>query len=452
MDPVRPRVVIVGGGFGGLAAAKALKRAPVDVTLIDRVNYHLFQPLLYQVATAELAESDVAEPLRGLLSRQRNARVVLGEVASVDLDRRCVTTNLGEIPYDFLVLAAGAEPNYLGRDAWQSIAPSPKSLDAALEIRRRVLTAVDQADAIADPVEQRLLLEFVVVGGGPTGVEFAGALGESRSSLEKSLRRVDAGGMRVHLVQSQPRVLPSFPEDLSRKAAAQLEQLGVIIHTGKRVTAIDATGVTLNDGSRLEAATVIWTAGIRPTSLATTLAAEHVHGRVVVAPDLSLPGHPEVFAIGDMAHVEQNGAPLPAVSPVAIQAGRAAAGSIVRSLANRVREPFRYRDKGTMAAIGHFRAVAQVGRLHMSGIVAWFAWGLVHLFYLSGVRNRMAVMFDWVWLVTTRRRATPLITGTQFPLTAPPRVMLPHEASSHELPRFTPPGSGYPGGAHAQRS
>jgi NADH dehydrogenase len=439
MDPVRPRVVIVGGGFGGLAAAKALKRAPVDVTLIDRENYHLFQPLLYQVATAELAETDVAEPLRMVLGRQRNARVMLGEVTRVDLDRRCVTTNLGEVPYDFLILATGAEPNYFGRDAWESIAPSPKSLDAALEIRRRVLTAMDQADGITDPVEQQLLLEFVVVGGGPTGVEFAGALGEARASLAKTLRLVDPRSMRVHLVQGQPRVLPSFPEDLSRKAATQLEQLGVIIHTGKRVTALDATGVTLDDGARLEAATVIWTAGIRPTSLAAKLPGEHARGRVVVAPDLSLPGHPEVFAIGDMAHLEQDGVTLPGVSPVAIQEGRAAARSIVRSIEKRAREPFRYFDKGTMAAIGHFRAVAQVGRVHISGIAAWFMWGLVHLFYLAGVRNRFAVIFNWAWLVTTRRRATPIIVGTQFPL-APP---------AKEQPRLKAPGDGYQGRAHA---
>jgi NADH dehydrogenase len=441
MDAVRPSVVIVGGGFGGLAAAKALKHAPVDVTMVDRENYHLFQPLLYQVATGELAETDVATPLRAVLSRQRNARVVLGEVARVDLDRRCVTTNLGEIAYDFLILATGAEPNYFRSDAWESIAPSPKSLDAALEIRRRVLTAVSQADSIADPVEQRLLLEFVVVGGGPTGVEFAGALCGARPNLAKNLRHVDTSRARVHLVQGSPRLLPSFPEDLSKRAATQLEQLGVTVHTSKTVTAIDATGVTLNDGTRLEAATVIWAAGIRPTSLAAAIPGEHAHGRVVVAPDLSLPGHPEVFAIGDMAYVEQDGAPLPGVSPVAIQEGRAAARSIVRSLEKRDREPFRYFDKGSLAAIGHFRAVAQVGRLHMSGIVAWFVWGLVHLFYLAGVRNRMAVMFNWIWLVMTRRRATPIITGTRFPLAAP----------TGERPRLTAPGDGFRS-AHAHRS
>jgi NADH dehydrogenase len=421
VDPARPQVLIVGGGFGGLAAARALKHAPVDVTVLDRENYHLFQPLLYQVAVAVLPETDVSRSLRELLSRQSNARVVLGEAAGVDLDRRCVTTDVGEVDYDFLVLAAGAQPNYHGRDAWESCAPSPKSLDATLEIRRRVLTAVELADSIEDAREQRLLLQFIVVGGGPTGVEFAGALADARAGITKACRLSDPRNVHVHLVQAQSRVLPTFPEDLSRKAAEQLQRRGVTLHLNRQVMEIDGTGVSLDDGTRLEGATVIWTAGVRPASLAAKLPGEHTHGRVVVMPDLSLPGHPEVFAIGDMAHFEQNGAPLPAVSPVAIQEGRAVARSIVRTLQQRDREPFRYFDKGNMAQIGHHHAVAQVGRLHLSGILAWFMWGLVHLYYLSGIRNRIAVTFNWFWLFITRKRATPIVTGMRHPLELPGR-------------------------------
>jgi NADH dehydrogenase len=411
MDPDRPRVVIVGGGFGGLAAAKALKRAPVDVTVVDRENYHLFQPLLYQVATAEISAADVAQPLRAVLSGQRNVRVVLGEVQGFDLQRRSVTTDIGELSYDFLVLATGLEPDYHGNDAWEASAPSPKSLDATLEIRRRLLTALELADAVGDPAEQRALLEFVVVGGGPTGVEFAGAFGDARKGLAEDFKRVDPARVRIHLVHGQGRVLPSFSEDLSEKAAAALQQLGIVIHLGRRVTAVDAAGVTLDDGTRLEAATVIWTAGVRPTPIAAALPGERVHGRIVVEPDLSLPAHPEIFAIGDMAHVEQDGIPVPAVSPAAIQQGRAAARSIVRSLEKRDREPFRYFDKGSMATVGHHSAIAQIGRLHVSGFVAWLMWRFVHLFYLAGVRNRIAVVFNWTWLFMTHNRAMPIITG-----------------------------------------
>ncbi len=424
MHPARPQVLVVGGGFGGLSAARALKRAPVDVTVLDRENYHLFQPMLYQAATAELSETDVAVSLREILSHQRNARVLLGEVASVDLDRRCVTTDLGEVPYDFLILATGAEPNYFGSDAWEPSAPSPKSLAATLEIRRRVITALELADSIEDEAERRVLLEFIVVGGGPTGVEFAGALADGRAALTNTMRRIHVDHMRVHLVHAQSRVLPTFAEDVSKKAAAQLERRGVILHLGRRVTGIDDTGVNLDDGSRLEAATVIWTAGVRPTSLARELPVEHSHGRVVVTPDLSLPGRPEVFAIGDMALVEQDGHPVPNVSPAAMQQGRAVARSIVRTLQARPREPFRYWDKGSIAQIGHFNAVAQIGRLHLSGVLAWAMWGLVHLYYLSGLRNRISVMFSWLWLFVTRQRATPIVTNMHHPLEVHQRLAM----------------------------
>lgn len=421
MDPVRPHVLIVGGGFGGLAAARALKHVPVDVTLLDRQNYHLFQPMLYQVATAELSETDIASPLRELLLGQRNAGVVLGEAASVDFDRRIVATDVGEIRYDFLVLATGAEPNYYGNRAWEANAPSPKSLDAALEIRRRLLTAVNMAETARDADERRLLLHFVIVGGGPTGVEFAGALADARTSLTKVFRRVELKDMCVHLVEPHQGVLSTFAPGLSKKAVVQLERRGVVLHLGRRVAAIDETGATLDDGSRIDAANVIWTAGVRPTSLAGAVPGEHVHGRVAVTSDLSVPGRPEVFAIGDMAHLEQEGAPLPAVSPVAMQQGRAVARSIARTLQGRPREPFRYFDKGSMAQIGHFHAIVQMGRLHLSGVLAWLTWGLVHIYYLSGVRNRISTMFSWFWLAVTRRRPMPIVTGIHHPLALPGR-------------------------------
>jgi NADH dehydrogenase len=419
VDPSRPHVLVVGGGFGGLSVVRALKHVPVDVTLLDRENYHLFQPLLYQVATAELSETDIATSLRETLAWQRNVRVTLAEAASVDLDRRSVATDLGEIPYDFLVLAAGAEANYFGHAAWEAMAPSPKSLAATLEIRRRLISALELADSIEDPAERRLLLEFVVVGGGPTGVEFAGAFADARPGLTKRYRRIDPRNARIHLVEPNPKLLSSFPEDLSRKTSAQLERQGVVLHLGRRVKEIDRTGVDLDDGSRIEAATIVWTAGVSPASLAAAVPGEHKHGRVVVKSDLSLPGHPEVFAIGDMAHVEQSGAPLPAVSSVAMQQGRSVAHSIARTLQGRSREPFRYFDKGSMAQIGHYHAVARIGRLHVSGFLAWLLWGLVHLYYLSGPRNRISVVFNWVWLMVTRQRPTPIVVRTHHPLSLP---------------------------------
>jgi NADH:ubiquinone reductase (H+-translocating) len=419
MASTRPRVVIVGAGFGGLAAAKALKRAPAEVVVIDRENYHLFQPLVYQVAMAELAGTDISASIRAVLSRQSNTRVLLGEVTGIDLDRRQITTQEGPMDYDYLIVAGGARPNYFGNDGWDRLAPSPKSLDTALEIRRRVLFAFEEAEALdSDSVLRRRLLQFVIVGGGPTGVEFAGALAElSRRGLSRDFRRIDPASAKVHLVEGGPHLLPGFPEDLSVKAAEQLGSLGVIIHTGERVVELDAMGATLSNGERLDAATVIWAAGVKPAALADMLPGAHDHhGRVPVLPDLSIPGHPEAFVIGDMAHVEQDGKALPGLSPVAMQEGRAAARSIVHSLQGAPRQPFRYFDKGMLATIGRSRAVGVVWRVHFSGLVAWLLWAVVHIFYLIGFRNRVFVALQWSWTYLTHNHAARIITGLQHPL------------------------------------
>jgi NADH dehydrogenase len=419
MDSKRPCVVIVGAGFGGLAAAKALKHAPVDVVVVDRQNYHLFQPLVYQVAMAQLAATDISASIRAVLSHQPNTRVLLGEVTAIDVDARQLTTQDGPLAYDYLIVAGGARPNYFGKDAWEHVAPSPKGLDAALEIRRRVLFAFEEAEGLVDdsPLRRRLL-EFVVVGGGATGVEFAGALAElSRLGLAHDFRRIDPATAKVHIVEGGPHLLPGFPEQLSAKAAAQLGDLGVVVHTGKRVVALDPNGVTLSTGERLDSATVIWAAGVKPVALAEALPGAHdPQGRVAVEKDLSIQGHPEVFVIGDMAHFEQNGEVLPGMSPVAIQQGRAAARSIERSSKGQPRETFRYFDKGKLATIGRSRAVGVVGNLRFSGFIAWAVWALVHIFYLIGFRNRIFVALQWSWSYLTQSHATRIITGLEHPL------------------------------------
>ncbi len=419
MDSRRPCVVIIGAGFGGLAAAKALRRAPVDVVVVDRENYHLFQPLVYQVAMAELAGTDISASIRAVLAKQRNTRVLLGEVTGIDLDRRQIATQDGAIDYDYLIVAGGTRPNYFGKDGWDRIAPSPKGLDAALEIRRRVLFAFEEAEALAnDSSLRRRLLEFVIVGGGPTGVEFAGALAElSRRGLARDFRRIDPSSAKVHIVEGGPHLLAGFPEDLSRRAAEQLASLGVIIHTGQRVTQLDANGVTLSSGDRLDAATIIWAAGVKTVALAGMLPGPHDRdGRVPVQRDLSIPGHPEAFVIGDMAHFEQEGQALPGLSPVAMQEGRAVARSIARTLRGEAREPFRYFDKGMLATIGRSRAVGVVGRVHFSGFIAWAVWAVVHIFYLIGFRNRLFVALQWLWSWLTQNHAARIITGLEHPL------------------------------------
>ncbi len=413
----RPRVVVIGAGFGGLAAAKRLGRAPVDVVVVDRENHHLFQPLVYEVAMAALAATDVSAPIRSVLARYGNTRVVLADARSVELDQRRVVTDHGDLAYDYVVVATGMEPSYFGHEQWEALAPSPKGLDAALEIRKRVLLAFEEAEWTSDPERRRRLLEFVVVGGGPTGVEFAGALADlSQITLARDFRNIDPRSTSVHLVEAGPRVLPAFPPDLAAKAEQQLREVGVLLHLGSPVVAVDREGVTLASGTRIASATVIWGAGVRPTSIVRSLAAPHDRqGRVVVERDLSVPGHPEAFVVGDVAHFEECGVVLPGIAPVAIQQGRAAARAIVSSVRGKERRPFRYLDKGMLATIGRRRGVGIIAGLHVSGFLAWIAWAVVHIAYLIGFRNRLAVMLEWVWNYLTFKRGARVIEGLHPP-------------------------------------
>lgn len=412
---IEPHVVIVGAGFGGLYAARSLARVPVRVTVIDRQNHHLFQPLLYQVAMAALNPADIAAPIRGILRRQRNATVLLGEAARIDpAGRRVVLADGAEIAYDYLIVATGATHSYFGRDDWAPFAPGLKTIDDALEIRRRVLLAYEAAERERDPERQRALLTFVVVGGGPTGVELAGSLVEiARFALARDFRRIDPQKARVVLVEALDRVLPPFAPDMSESARRQLEALGVEVRTGKKVTAIDARGVAL-DGERLEARTVLWAAGVAASPLARSLGAPLDRaGRVKVEPDLTVPGHPEIFVIGDLAAVAQDGGKnVPGVAPAAIQEGRHAASNVLRAIRGEPRRPFHYVDKGSLATIGRAAAVAQLGRVHLSGWIAWMAWLLIHIAYLIGFRNRAVVLLQWAWAWFTFERGARLITGT----------------------------------------
>jgi NADH dehydrogenase len=417
-------VVIVGGGFGGLTAAKALKRAPVRVTLLDRQNHHLFQPLLYQVAMAGLAPSEIAVPIRGLLGRESHTMVLLDEVTNVDLANKRVELREGEpLTYDYLILAPGARTAYFGHDDWAHYAPGLKSLDDAVEIRRRVLLAFEAAEREADPAARAPFLNFVVIGGGPTGVELAGAIAElSKWVLSRDFKNVRPSEARVLLVEGGPRVLSTFDEELSESAVQQLSQLGVHVRTGTVVKDIGPEGVTLASGEVLAASTVLWAAGVSASPLLAQLGLEVDRaGRAKVNPDCSLPGHPEVFVIGDAAYLlGEDGKPLPGVSPTAMQQARHVARMIDQELRDRgKREPFRYVDKGSMATIGRSRAIAQVNKLHLSGLLAWLAWLAVHIWYLIGFRNRFMVMVDWAWSYFTYRRGARLITGGRLEPGAP---------------------------------
>ncbi len=410
-------VLVVGGGFGGLNAAKGLGRVSgVQVTLLDRTNYHLFQPLLYQVAMAGLSPAEIAAPIRSILLRFRNLRVLREEVLAVDLAGRRLTTASGSRGYDVLVLACGAQHAYFGHEDWEPYAPGLKTLEQATEIRRRVLTAFEDAEKEPDPERKQALLSFVIVGGGPTGVELAGAIGEmARFTLARDFREIDFKQTRVLLVEAGPRILPSFPEQLAGRAVDDLGQLGVRVLTGSPVTRIDADGVELGR-ERIRAATVLWAAGVLPSALGRTLGVPlDPQGRVCVEPDLSVPGHPEVFVIGDQASViGPGGKPLPGVAPVAMQQGRYVARTIEGDIAGRSRQPFAYVDKGQLATIGRSRAIVEIGRLRFAGLFAWLLWIAVHIYYLTGFKNRLLVVIQWAWSYLTFRRGARLIVGKRW--------------------------------------
>jgi NADH dehydrogenase FAD-containing subunit len=413
-----PRVVIVGGGFGGLAAAKALRKADAQVVLIDRQNHHLFQPLLYQVATSILSPGQIASPIREILRKQRNTTVILGGVIGVDADRRCVFVDSVDrervtLPYDYLILATGASHSYFGHDEFERFAPGLKSLADAVAIRNRVLLAFEQAEAEEDPQRHRDLLTFVLVGGGPTGVEMAGALaGLVSRALRSEFRRIDPTSARIILLDMGHRVLATFSETLSAAAKQRLEKLGVEVRLGHGVERIDADGVTV-DGERIASKTVIWTAGVAPSPAGAWLkTATDRAGRARVQPDLTVTGHPEIFVIGDTASLDQDGHPLPGVAQVAMQQGRYAGRLIDRRLRGKpAPPPFRYFDKGNLAVVGKGFAVLQSGRVALSGFLAWMAWAAVHLEFLAQSNLRVSVFVQWVWTYLTGQRGSPLIVN-----------------------------------------
>jgi NADH dehydrogenase len=409
-----PHVVIIGGGFGGLAAAQALKRAPVRVTLLDRRNHHLFQPLLYQVATAGLSPGDIAAPIRWVLRHQQNTRVLLAEARRVDVASRTVELDEGSLQYDYLVVATGATHAYFGRADWEKFAPGLKTLDDAIEIRRRVLLAFEVAERTTDPDERRRLLTFVIVGGGPTGVEMAGAVVEmARQTLRDEFRSISTELARVLLIEAGPTILSSFPDDLRKSGHEQLERLGVEILENTRVTGVDNRGVSLGD-RRIEASTVIWAAGVAASPLGQSLGVPLDRaGRVYVEPDLTIPGHPEVYVIGDLATLAEDGKPLPGVAPVAQQQAAHAAKNIVRTIAGQPRQPFKYFNWGNLATIGRAAAVAEFGRVHLTGAVGWLVWLFVHIMKLVGFRNRVLVLVQWAGSYMTYQRSVRLITGRE---------------------------------------
>ena len=411
-----PHVIIVGGGFGGLAAARALKKAPVRVTLLDRLNHHLFQPLLYQVATAVLAPSEIASPIREVLRKQRNATVALLEVTRVDADARQVFFSYLDgversLPYDYLILATGVQQSYFGHDEFAPFAPGLKSLQDAEAMRAKLLKAFEIAEIEVDPAQHRDLLTFVLVGAGPTGVEMAGAIADMvRETLTSDFRRVDPRSARIILIEGAPRIVPTFAESLSRKAHARLTQMGVEIRTNTRVEMVDAAGVVVG-GERIASRTVFWTAGVTPSPAGQWLQVETDRaGRVRVLPDLSVPGRPEVFVVGDTASLDQDGKPLPGVAQVAMQQGRHVGRSIARRVAGQAPpQPFHYFDKGNMAVIGRNFAILESGRWQLSGFVAWLAWAAIHIMFLPQAGNKVMVFTQWWWTYVTKQRGSRLI-------------------------------------------
>jgi NADH dehydrogenase len=408
----RPHVVIIGGGFGGLYAARALKGERVDVTLIDRTNHHLFQPLLYQVATATLAATEITAPIRWLLRHQRNAEVLLEEVVAIDVETRRVSFANGKsVGYDYLIVASGSRHSYFGRDEWERFAPGLKSIDDALDIRGRLLLAFEHAEQAPADHQQRWLT-FVIVGGGPTGVELAGMVPMlSRHALPGEYRHVDTNKARVLLLEGGPRILPAFPEDLSAEAQRELEELGVEVRVNAMVTDIGEDYVTVGD-ERIATHSIFWAAGNAPSPLGRQLGASVDRvGRVLVNPDLSVPDHPEVFVVGDLAAMTTRGKPVPGVAPAAIQSGPRAAKNILRLIAREPTQRFRYINKGDLATIGRFRAVALIAGMHLSGWPAWWTWLFVHILYLAGFRNRVSVLFEWGYSFFTYQRGARLILG-----------------------------------------
>jgi NADH dehydrogenase len=431
-----PRVVIVGCGFGGLFAAKALRRAPVDILVIDRNNYHLFQPLLYQVASAALAPADIAQPIRLILRGQRNALVVLGDVTGIDLSGQYVLTQDGRIPYDYLILAPGAVDNYFGHTDWERFAPGLKDVEDATQIRSRLLRSFEAAEIESDPGERAAHLAFIIVGGGPTGVELAGAIKElAVDVIPRDFRVADTRRARVILIEAGPRLLPAFHEDSSRRALRQLESLGVEVRLGQRVTAVFDGGVEVN-GEVLRSYNVIWAAGVRAPSLIASLDITHgAGGRAAVLPDCSIPGHPNVFVIGDAAMLADpdTGLPVPGVSQGAMQMGRYVA-RVIEEAQRGVHEArsrgFRYRDRGSMATVGKSRAVVEIGRLHFGGLLAWMAWLALHVTTLIGFRNRISVMLSWIYAYVFYRRGSRLIIGL-----TPGSIKQPITSVEHPEPR-----------------
>ena len=415
------RVVIIGGGFSGLSAARRLKHAPVEVTLIDRCNYHLFQPLLYQVATGALSPANIASPLRNILKRQKNTRVLLAEATEIDVANRRVILSDGAVDYDTLVVATGASHQYFGHPEWEQFAPGLKTVEDATDMRRRILLAFETAEREPDPEKVPALLTFVIVGGGPTGAELAGALGEiANDTLRRDFRKIDPSQAHIVLVEGTDRVLPAYPPALSDAARKMLERLGVTVRTGAFVTDIRENSVTVREGDRVETIptrTVLWAAGVLGSPLGRMLSESagakfDKAGRVVVEPDLTLAGHPEIFVIGDLANFShQTGAPLPGVAQPAIQAGRYVARVIESRLRGKSVKPFHYQDKGNLATLGRGAAIADINGLHLSGLPAWLIWIFIHLLYIVEFQNRLLVFIQWGWFYFTYDRSARLITG-----------------------------------------